>query len=151
MSEQNPTLTKWIKTATAGLPPSAVSRLSAEINDHAAESRRKHVTEGMSDAAADEMAIRELGDAHQRAAEFREAHFSRGLYTRGAVLLLAQLFVMLVWLAGPAISNSLGVYGTTDEKALIAHLMLLWGIIESPISSILGILIARTLLTFLRE
>lgn len=106
MNESNPSLKDWIQAATAGLPPSAVEKFRAEIEDHAAEARRKHIEQGMPPDEADRAALSGLGDAAQVARTFRDAHFSRRAYSRGmiAVLVYTLIFastivVFQIWLS----------------------------------------------------
>src|SRR5689334_15632207 len=91
MSKESNTLQGWIAVATAGLPPSAAAKLTAEIKDHAAESRGRHIDAGMSDADADRAALADLGDAAEVARTFRDGHFSRAEYKRGWVATLVFL------------------------------------------------------------
>jgi len=92
------TLQAWIMTATAGLPPSAVEKFSAEILDHAAESRKGHIEGGIPPDEADRATLAELGDAHAVGRTLREAHFSRRAYAHGetALLLMFAAFAVSV-------------------------------------------------------
>lgn len=89
MSQDNRLLLEWIDAATAGLPPSAAGKFHAEIADHFAEARARHVEAGLSPDEAGRAALADLGDAGQVARTFRDAHFSRGAYRWGGLALLA--------------------------------------------------------------
>lgn len=147
MSQTTETLQEWIAAATSGLPESAAEKFAAEIRDHAAEARQKHIAAGMPEAEADRAALAGLGDAGDVARTFRDAHFSRREYARGA---LAAAAVLALGLAGMALDTA-----SAATPAMTPNWAGWWGGLLRVVSGFGGaallVMVARAGLSFLRE
>lgn len=69
-------LTAWLVLATFGLVPSAKERIKREIETHFADAVMAHVTAGLSQEAAETVALEELGDIQSAAKAFQKKHLT---------------------------------------------------------------------------
>ena len=69
-------LTAWIVLATDGLVASARERIKSEIEAHYADSVANHLTDGMTQAEAEALALGELGDINVAAKGFRKRYLT---------------------------------------------------------------------------
>jgi hypothetical protein len=125
-----------------------VKKFRAEIEDHAAQSRQKHIDAGMSPDEADRAALTGLGDAAQVALTFRDAHFSRGEYSRGWVAVIAFLALSIGTAVLNAIDNDPRWIGEPNPLGVWVSML---GIVNALFNGILIALIVRALVRLLKE
>src|SRR5436190_804957 len=90
------TLAAWIEIATSGLPSSLQIRLKEEIEDHYANLCDKQLVEAKSQAQAEAIALQQLGAAYQVRNDYRDAHFSRDLYSMALRAVSALLAIQII-------------------------------------------------------
>lgn len=138
----------WVATATAGLPPSAAAKFRAEIGDHFAEARARHLGEGMSAEEAERAALADLGDPLAVRRSLRDEYFSRGRYRQGMLAAVLLLVVSLPGVSAAVLSNAVG-------EAHLPNANGQWTWVISFVGALVGpplLLVAgRALLTLLRE
>ena len=69
-------LAAWLVLATFGLVAPARERIKREIEAHFADAVATHVSEGLSQEAAEARALEELGDIHSAAKAFKKKHIT---------------------------------------------------------------------------
>jgi hypothetical protein len=71
------TLSEWLEVATRRLADPAKERIRTEIKVHHAEAVARLTEDGLSNPAAEEEALVELGDAKAAAKRFRKSHLTK--------------------------------------------------------------------------
>ena len=82
----SPDLTRWLKTATHGLPTAAAARLCAELTDHYLDAYEYALEEGLDEATARRTALEALGNARALANEYQHTYHTRRRYRLAAVV-----------------------------------------------------------------
>lgn len=82
----SPDLTRWLKTATHGLPTAAAARLCAELTDHYLDAYEYALEEGHDEAGARRIALEALGNARTLSNEYQQTYHTRRRYRLAAAV-----------------------------------------------------------------
>ena len=121
-------LSEWLETATKGLVAPARERIQTEIEAHYTEAVAAHVADGMRPAAAEMLALEDLGDARKAGKEFRKRHLTqeeaeyigRVRNSRSASWLFVTSIACFAVLAGFVYSLRSGLYPKGGYGAFLA-------------------------------
>ena len=146
------TLSEWVTIATSGLPMSLQIRLKNEIEDHYASLLEKQLGEGQSQAQAETSALQQLGAADDVAKSYRDAHFSRGRYSKTMWIVTALLIIQTITFIGRGTWSVLEhFYGGEDRLSFEVTYFQPWNIVASFLSIVLIVMIGRSVLVLWRE
>jgi hypothetical protein len=88
MTNSADSITRWLETATKGLPSHAAQMARDEIGAHYADSVAEYRAMGKTEAEARRVALADLGDVRATARALRDAHLARRRYAIAAAACL---------------------------------------------------------------